>query len=304
LSGWVRTIVRRRDWGDKRKLAIRARALFGIPSPLQPLYSSGVDIKRIADAAVTGEWITPRDTHDGVILYYHGGGYVACSPATHRPITTRLAKTTKLTVFATDYRLAPEHKFPAALDDAVAAYGWLLQSGKVSPEKIALAGDSAGGGLVLAVLVRLRDEGAPLPACAVCLSPWTDLSGSGESVKSNDGRCAMFFTENIRAFAALYLGAASARDPLASPAFADLSRLPPLLAQVGSTELLLDDARRVHEAILASGGTSVLDTYDDVPHGWQMLDPLVPESREALRSAGRFITSHIGSTRQITREPQ
>jgi acetyl esterase/lipase len=271
-----------------------------MPGPLSPLYSNGVAIQRTT-GTVRGEWIIPKSAAQGAILYFHGGGYIACSPATHRPITARLARLTGLSVFAPDYRLAPESRFPAALEDATASYRYLTNDRGLSPDTIAVAGDSAGGGLVLAVLARLRDAGVPLPACAVCESPWTDLSGSGASVIENEGRCAMFYPENIRDFATTYLGHASATDPQASPVFADLSGLPPLLIQVGSTELLLDDARRIHEKVIASGGSSVLDIYDDVPHGWQMLSPMVPEARSALQSIARFIMSHVHDLRSKER---
>jgi monoterpene epsilon-lactone hydrolase len=296
-------MIKRRNWGDERALARRCRRVFGMPGALTPLYGRGVAVKH-ATAKVRGEWIIPESSVSGAILYFHGGGYIACSPATHRPITTRLARLTHLPVFAPDYRLAPEHRFPAALDDATNSYRYLIKEHDILPDTIAVAGDSAGGGLVLAVLVRLRDERVPLPACAVCQSPWTDLSGSGASIMENEGRCAMFHPQNIYDFAAAYLGDTSRTNPQASPLFADLSGLPPMLIQVGSTELLLDDARRVHQKVIDSGNSSVLDVYDDVPHGWQMLDPIVPEARAALQNIARFITSHVRISRPDARALQ
>jgi monoterpene epsilon-lactone hydrolase len=244
---------------------------------------------------VRGEWVEPKRPGAGAILYLHGGGYVACSAATHRPITAALARLSRHRVFSLDYRLAPEDRFPAALDDAVTAYRWLLEQG-FRASTLSLAGDSAGGGLVLALLLRARDAGLPLPACAVCFSPWTDLAGSGASVRLNDGRCAMFYPENIPEFAAMYLNDASPLDPFASPAFADLKGLPPLLLQASSTELLLDDASRVHHQIQAVGGMSRLEVYDDVFHVWQMLDGILPEAGVALRQAAAFIGAHVSST--------
>lgn len=223
------------------------------------------------------------------MLYVHGGGYVACSAATHRPITAGLARRTHRRILALDYRLAPEHRFPAALDDTVAAYHWLLEQG-VAPRALALAGDSAGGGLVLATLVRLRDEGVPLPSCAVCFSPWTDLAGTGASLQRNDGRCAMFRPRNIPDFARAYLASASPLNPYASPVYADLRGLPPLLLQVESTELLLDDARRVHDKVREAGGVSRLEVVDGVFHGWQMLDGFMPEATQALDQASLFMS--------------
>ncbi len=293
LNAGVRLLVRRRRWGrDERAVARRARRLFGTPRPYQWLRTRGLQVVPVAEQGVRGEWLTPKNSGAGVVLYLHGGGYVSCSPATHRPLTAALARLSNLRVFSLDYRLAPEHRFPAAIDDTVAGYRWLLAQGFAADE-VALAGDSAGGGLVLSLLLRLRDAGLPLPACGVCFSAWTDLAGESASVRDNDGRCAMFRTENVAEFAAAYLGDNSPRSAYASPARADLRGLPPVLLQVGSTELLLDDSRRVHRAIQDGGGVSQLEVYPDVFHGWQMLDGIVPEARAALRQAATFMRSHL-----------
>ena len=263
--------------------------------PLQWLRTLGLNVRPINETSggsvVRGEWIEPERTDGGAVVFYiHGGGYVSCSAATHRPLTAALARLARRRLFSLDYRLAPEHRYPAALDDTVAAYKWLLTHEGIPASAISFAGDSAGGGLVLACLLRLRDEGVPLPACAVCFSPWTDLAGAGESHDFNEGRCAMFRAENNDDFARAYLGDASPHDPYASPVYAeDLSGLPPLLLQVGSTELLLDDARRVHRKIQDANGLSRLEIYEDVVHCWQMLDGFVPEARAALRQAASFI---------------
>ena len=269
-------------------LARRARRVFGAPNPLQWLRSRGVRIEAVRDGAVRGEWVRAGGSGRGVVLYLHGGGYVAGSPITHRPITAALARLTARPVFSLDYRLAPEHSFPAALDDAIEAYRWLLAGG-VAPGMVAMAGDSAGGGLVLATLLRARDEGIPLPGCAVCFSPWTDLAATGASIERNNGRCSIFRPDNMADFARLYLGGVSARHPYASPLYASLAGLPPLLFQVCGDELLLDDTRRVHEAVLDAGGRSTLEITDGVFHGWQMLDGLLPEARTALQRAAAFI---------------
>lgn len=301
LNASFRLLVRRKRWGaDERAVARRARRLFGTPRPFQWLRTLGLNVRPINDSGdgvvVRGEWIEPERTDDGgVILYIHGGGYVACSAATHRPITASLARLARRRVFSLDYRLAPEHRYPAALDDAVAAYQWLLTHEGIPASAIALAGDSAGGGLVLSTLLRLRDAGVPLPACAVCFSPWTDLAGTSDSQRFNDGRCSMFRTGNANEFAPAYLGDASPRDPYVSPAYADLAGLPPVLLQVGSTELLLDDARRVHRKIQAAQGASRLEIYEDAAHCWQMLDGFVPEARAALRQAAAFIRAPLSS---------
>lgn len=287
LNGCVRLVMRRRDWGDEEHLVRRARRLFGMPPLLRSLWTRGVAIVPVS-GPVPGEWIEPPNAEAGAVLFFHGGGYVAGSPADHRPMTAGLARRTGRRVFVPDYRLAPEHRFPAAVDDAFASYGWLLDQG-IDPATIVLAGDSAGGGLVLATLVRIRDSSLPLPVRAVCFSPWVDLSASTSSVRHMDGRCHMFRTENIPAFASAFLGGASPLDPAASPLYADLGGLPPILIQVGSTELLVDESRGVHEKILAQGGVCRLEVYDDVVHAWQMLDGFVPEATAALDEAAAFL---------------
>lgn len=292
-SAFLKLFIRRQTWGhDEQELARRARRYFGTPKIFQFLKSRGLQIKPVRENAVHGEWLTPPDAQHAAILYFHGGGYVSCSAATHRPITATLARLSRFPIFSLNYRLAPEYRFPAALDDAVAAYRWLLRQG-IEPQKIALAGDSAGGGLVLSTLLRARDANLPLPACAALFSPWTDMTGKSETIRSNNGRCAMFRPGNTQEFGRVYLGTAAAENPFASPVFADLGGLPPVLLQVGSTELLLDDARRVHDVIQAAGGMSRLEIYEDLPHCWQMFDGIVPESRIALRQAADFIREFV-----------
>ena len=241
-----------------------------------------------------GEWLIPRDQRSGVVFYVHGGGFVSCSAATHRPIAAALARLTQRRVFSMDYCLAPESRLPAAHEEVAAAYASVVRSG-VHPKEIALVGDSAGGNLVLSLAVQLRDEGATAPACIVVFSPWTDLTGRSPSVQTNAERCAMFYPENIHDFAATALGNGQADTPLVSPVYADLRDLPPVLLHVGSTELLLDDARRVHERIRGSNGESLLRVFDDVPHCWQMLFPFVPEAITSLRETTTFIDAALTS---------
>ena len=290
-STLVRTLVRRRDWGDVRVVARRARLVLGAPWPYQWISRLGLQYRPVNHDGIRGEWLIPSRPARGTILYIHGGGFVSCSAATHRPITGSLARRTRSALFSANYRLAPEHPFPAALEDVVATYRWLVRLTNGAP--VAIAGDSAGGGLALSLATHARDHGFASPACVVLFSPWTDLAGRGASVVANDGRCAMFRPENIPTFASAYLGGMPPDDPRASPVYADLRGLPPLLLQVGSTELLLDDARRVHERVLAAGGDSRLSVYVDVHHVWQMLTPLVPEARAALGEAAAFMRSHL-----------
>ena len=268
--------------------------MFGAPSLYSWLVAAGLRVRAVNAAGVHGEWIRHTDApRDGAaVLYIHGGGYVSCSHRTHRPITAALARRTGVPVFSLDYRLAPEHPFPAALDDVVAAYRWLLGTGTPA-SAIGLAGDSAGGGLVLGLLLRIREHGLPMPACALCFSPLADLTAQGESVQRNAGRDHMFLPGNTEAFAQAYLGGQSRTMPHASMVNADVSGWPPMLFQVAATELLLDDARTMHERVLAAGGSSRLTVYGDLLHCWQMLAGIVPEADAALDEAAEFLCAHI-----------
>ena len=292
FSRAIRAIVRRRNWGHEHALAARARRVLGAPRAYGWLASAGLGRKAWRADGVRGEWLIPSNPRPGVIFYVHGGGFVSCSAATHRPIAAALGRLTQRRVFSVDYRLAPEARLPAAYEDVAAAYRSLIRSGIPSLE-IALAGDSAGGNIVLSLAVQLRDHGAASPACIAVFSPWTDLTGRSPSVHTNAERCAMFHPENIHDFAAAALGSGDPDTPLVSPVYADLHDLPPVLLHVGSTELLLDDARRVHERIRRSDGESSLRVYDDVPHCWQMLFPLVPEAITSLRETAAFIDAAL-----------
>jgi acetyl esterase/lipase len=241
-----------------------------------------VAIEAATIGGVAGEWLRPAAGSDATLLYLHGGGYFACSAMTHRPITAGFALR-GLNVFSANYRLAPEHPFPAAVEDAVAVYRGLLASG-IAPGRLTVAGDSAGGGLTLAMLVSLRDAGAPLPAAAVLFSPWTDLAGTGASVKTNAKRDAMFPGEGMERMSAVYLQGASALDPLASPVYADLRGLPPMLIHAGSYEILLDDSTRV----AAAAADVRLRTWPVVPHVWQLFK-FLPETRQSMDEAARFL---------------
>jgi epsilon-lactone hydrolase len=297
FNGYARLVIRRSHWGDAAALSRRARRLFGAPPLLQRLATRGVDLAAVERAGVRGEWLTPRplstgNARAGAMMYVHGGGYVSCSAATHRPITAALAKLTGLRVFGVDYRTAPEARFPAALDDVVAAYRWLQTEGAPGVP-IAVAGESAGGGLVLALAQHTVAVGWPPPACVAALSPWTDLVGTGPSCTANDGCCDMFRGQNIADFAAAYLGDAAPDDPRASPLLGTVDGLPPVLLQVGSTELLLDDARRMHARLRAAGGQSRLSVFDGVAHAWQLAVPFVPEATAALGEVASFCLEHL-----------
>jgi len=287
----IRLIVRRKEWGGTDALTRRARRVFGAPRSYGWLAARGLRHEVVRTNTVRGEWLSVSSPRPGTILYVHGGGFVSCSPATHRPIAAALARLTKRRVFSLEYRLAPESRWPAAHDDTRAAFDWLLSEG-VPPGAIALVGDSAGGNLVLSLAIALRDQSRALPACVIAFSPWTDLAGTGASVRANDGGCAMFRSGNMAAFAAVALGTTPTTTPSASPLYADLRGLPPVALHVGSTELLLDDATRLAQGIHDTGGVCQLEIFENVPHGWQMLVGLVPEAGRSLRAAAAFAQEH------------
>jgi cation diffusion facilitator CzcD-associated flavoprotein CzcO/acetyl esterase/lipase len=242
---------------------------------------------------VPGEWIESGSTKGAngtTLLYLHGGGYFACSPRSHRAVTCFFARQ-GFRVFAPDYRLAPEHPFPAAVDDAEAVYAALVDGG-IDPRKVVVAGDSAGGGLSLALLLRLRKHGRPMPAAAALFSPLTDLAATGPSIEDNDARCAMFRGEWIATGAQFYLNGADPRTPLASPLYADLRGLPPLLIHVGTNEVLLDDSTRLAERAKDARLPVDIRFWPDVPHVWQLFHEIIPEGRESLMQASRFLQSH------------
>ncbi len=242
---------------------------------------------------IPGEWVASSNSIDTVLLYLHGGGYFACSAETHRPITAWFALH-GFRVFAPNYRLAPENPFPAAVDDAVAAYRRLLADGH-SPQRIVVAGESAGGGLSLSLMLVLRTASVPLPAAAALFSPWTDLAATGESIRANSARCAMFNGPDIGPSARYYLGNADPRNPLASPLYADLAGLPPLLIHVGADECLRDDSTRLAEKARAAGVNVDLKIWPVVPHAWQLAQQLLPEARRSLREAAAFLHKHAAA---------
>lgn len=250
-----------------------------------------IDVDR--HAPVPGEWVRPKDSHEGgpVVLHLHGGAYTLCSPTTHRGMTRNLARAARGVAWVPDYRLAPEHPYPAALDDAVRTYRWLLDDLAIDPSRIAVTGDSAGGGLGLGLLLRARDEGLPLPACYVGLSPWTDLTGASDSIEANNGRDVLFGA--VPTPIAGMLGELYTDDtahPMVSPVYADLHGLPPMLVHVGVDELIRDDGLRLVERARAHGVDASAGTFAGMWHVFQAF-PL-PESRRSLREIGGFIRRH------------
>jgi monoterpene epsilon-lactone hydrolase len=252
-----------------------------------------ISTERVGVGGVPAEWISAPGANPAVVmLYLHGGGYVLGSMRTHRVMLGHLARASECKVLGLDYRLAPENPFPAPVDDTLAAYRWLLVHG-YDPRKIVLAGDSAGGGLVVAALVAMRYVGEPLPAAGVCLSPWVDMEATGHSFLTNAGSDPSVAKDRILRMAGLYLAGKSPQAPLASPIHADLRGLPPLLVQVGSIETLLDDAKALAERAQAAGVAVECEVWEDMPHVWQHFAPILPEAQQAIARIGEFVRKHV-----------
>jgi len=242
---------------------------------------------------VPAEWVdAPGAAADRVVLYLHGGGYVMGSPTTHRKLAGDISRASGARVLLIDYRLAPEHPAPAAVDDAVAAYRWLVAD--VAPGSVAIAGDSAGGGLVVATLVALRDAGDALPAAAVCISPWVDLTGEAASITERAERDPMVGIDGLGRFTDWYLGGADARA--SSPVHAELGGLPPILVHVGSEEILHDDAILLHERGTAAGVDVTLEVWPEMFHVWHVFAGRVPESTAAVERVGEFLRASLGAS--------
>ena len=245
--------------------------------------------RQVDAGGVPSELVSSDEASDQTaVLYLHGGGYVIGSPKTHRELARRLSTASHAQVLVIDYRLAPENLFPAAVEDAVSAYRWLLSEG-YAPEKLSIAGDSAGGGLTAATLVSIRDQGLPLPACGVCLSPWVDMESLGDSMTSRADRDPMVQREGLVNMAGVYLADADPKSPLAAPMYADLEGLPPLLIQVGASETLFDDAVRLDEKARAAGVETTFEEWDNMIHVWHLFAPMLDEGQQAIERMAEFM---------------
>ena len=253
-------------------------------------------VRRVDADGVPADLVSAGGPSSGkAILYLHGGGYVIGSSATHRELACRLSAAADADVLAIDYRLAPENPFPAPVEDAVTAYKWLIGQG-CDPAGVAIAGDSAGGGLTVATLVSLRDQGIPLPACGVCLSPWVDMEGLGESMTSRASLDPMVQREGLVGMADTYLNGADPRTPLAAPLYADLRGLPPLLIQVGTSETLYDDATRLAERAEAAGVETCFESWEEMIHVWHLFAPMLDEGQRAIERIGEFVRAQTAVT--------
>lgn len=262
-------------------------------------YPKDVTVEAASEPGVKGEWQRPAGGGKGpVILYLHGGGYVFGSTVLYRSMTMALAKIAAADLFALDYRLAPEHPCPAAIDDAVAAYEWLLGKG-CAAGRIVIGGDSAGGGLTLAALQALRDRGRPMPAGAVLYSPWTDLAATGESVARNAARDCLFQEATLRETGRNYAGSLDLKDPRVSPLYGDFRGLPPMLVLASEDEMLFDDSRRMVERAGAAGVDVRFEPRAGMCHVWPLFHPLYPEAGMALRMTGDFVRARTGESKRI-----
>lgn len=252
-----------------------------------------ITVTPFATPTVSGEWVSSSLSPTQPVLFFlHGGGYSAGSCRTHRELAARLCLASGVRVLLIDYRLAPEHPFPAALEDATVAYQWLLSQG-VAPESIVIGGDSAGGGLAMATLLWLRDQQLPLPGAGVLLSPWVDLTLTGESLQSRAEVDPLCSYAGLHSAAQLYLGETAAQTALASPVYGELHGLPPLLIQVGDHEVLLSDATRLAERAQATGVTVKLEIWEEMWHVWHFWAGAMPEGQQAIDRIGTFVQQHI-----------
>jgi monoterpene epsilon-lactone hydrolase len=279
------------DWEapvDRFRAAVKRSARFFEPP-------RDVGIEPVVVEGVPCEWLVPPDASPRtVVLYLHGGGWTLGWTNVHRRMVAHLCRAAAVRALAVDYRLAPEHPFPAALEDCLTAYRWLLGSG-TSPRDVVVAGDSAGGNLTLATLMSVRDAGGPLPAAAVCIGPMTDLEGTGKSFRTK--KDATLTAEFALLMARHYAGGQDVRLPLLSPFHGDLRGLPPLLIHAGGEEILLGDATRFADKARADGVDVSLVVWPGMWHVWHMFAPSLPEARQAIDGIGAFIRDRLEPAR-------
>jgi acetyl esterase/lipase len=274
---------------QRRRQYERAERVFPTPAD--------VKVESVAAPERPAEWLTsPGARADAVVLYLHGGGYVIGSPRSHRHLAAAIARAAGTRALLLDYRLAPEHPFPAALEDTVAAYQWVLGRG-IAPDRVVIAGDSAGGGLTMAALLALRDRGLPRPAGGVCISPWVDLTCSGTTYATKAAADPIVTREGVAGMAQMYIGDGDPKRPLVSPLYADLRGLPPLLVQVGGAEVLLDDALGLGARARAAGVEVTVEEWPAMVHVWHWFLGMLDEAEQAIDVVGRFVRRVHGTAR-------
>lgn len=275
---------------ERRKQAAEFEAAFVMPP--------GVEAEEGNLGGIGVEWIVPSGAERTPIVFHlHGGGYVLGTPAGSRPFTTELALRTNARIVSVDYRLAPEHPYPAAVDDAVAAYAALLGQG-VPPQAIAVGGESAGGGLTIAMLLAARDRGLAMPACAFAVSPWTDVTCEADSFDTKASVDPLLTRRSLKQMGDAYIANGDGRAPYASPLYADLRGLPPLLIHVGSDEVLLDDSVLLHKRATTAGIDTTLNVADGMIHVWHMFHGMLPEGAAAIGEIAEFAKAHWKPARE------
>jgi len=289
----IRTLRKNKEKPKEQSVTAYRDGMDTVAEMLPPL-PEGITVKPERVGNVGVEWISHRDSEsDSVIFYIHGGGYVSGNLALSRYFIAQFIQRMKIPFLIVDYGLAPEHPFPQGLNDTTSLYEWLLNTRGVQSDHIVFFGESAGGGLVLSTLVNLRKKNLDLPAAAVCLSPWTDLAGTGDSMISKVDIDPSLTPEETRFLAKQYVGDNDPKNPLISPLYAELHRLPPLFIQVGTAELILDDSLRLAEKAKNEGVEVTLDVWKDMPHVFTIYFQYAPESRQGINRICEFITQYI-----------
>jgi len=289
LQGRLWRMFFRMSFKNKRMTIAENRAWSAKNAQLTNRIPTKATVEKFEIEGVPAAWIRPTNAEgEKVILHLHGGGYVIGSIDGHLMMCIPMAQTLKMNLLLPEYRLAPENPFPAALEDALKVYRWLLTQGH-EPGEIIVSGDSAGGGLALATVIALRDAGEPLPAAVVVMSPWADLTHKGQSHITKADAESVLKTDGLKEWALCYAGEASLDNSLVSQVYADFHGFPPLLIQVGSDEILLDDAIRLAEKAGVDGVAVTLRVWEGMWHVWQVLGDLIPESRRAFEEMGAFV---------------
>ncbi len=288
----LKFLEKRNELEVKQKVAESRESLESLATLVE--LPDDVELNHIEINGIKAVWIdTPQSNSENIILYLHGGGYMEGSLTTHQDLAMRIGRASKARVLLIDYRLAPEKPFPAALNDTISWYEWLIGSQKIPSSNIILAGDSAGGGLVLATLLKLKQLEIQLPSAAICLSPWTDLAMEGESIKTKADIDKFLKIWDLFFMASLYIQDNDPKNPFISPLYGDLGGLPPLLIHVGNSEILLDDSVRLAKKAEKAGIEVELSIWEDMIHVFQAFADWAPEGKEAIDKIGQFAQSHF-----------
>ncbi len=288
----IKGLLYTRGIGIKKRVDVQRRNLETMAGGTE--IPDDVEVTNVNIDEISALWCkTPEINKDKVILFLHGGAYIAGSAKTSLYHSIYISRVSKTLLLSVNYRLAPEHPYPAALEDAVKVYKWLVEEKDFLAKNIIVAGESAGGGLAVALLLKLRDLGLELPAAAVLISPWADLAFTGKSFRARAKLDPFLTSDGLDFSANLYIGDANAKDPLISPVYADFHDLPPLFINAGTAEILYDDAVRVAERATVAGVDTILDIWDDMIHNFPAFAVVAPESQEAIEKIGEFVRKHL-----------